>query len=325
MKVVKYLMMLVLTVFNNITQAKDFADTFLRLSPDAISRSIGGPNQAYSVGAADIFINPALLTKHAGRAMQFSNIVQSDFLQYINGAFAMPVTGKDHIGIGLLWANIPDIQDFGVDGFNAGEFDNYQFVAIAGYARNLSPFSIGANIKYLQLGFNSSETDNVGGALAFDAGLHYTLKKVFKFGFVFQNAIDIKWNNEGRSVIPRRMAFGAAWAPSLFSKNFIHVLTSLEQLESEPLQMNVGMILTFFQSKTGLHDLNLRLGYGNYELASQNQLSDFENLTEWERNFRVGLGMHMGFSRSFDLGVDYCFQIEKDLDNQHIITTSFSF
>ena len=324
MKTVKMLM-LALVVLYNIVLAKDFADTFLRLSPDAVSRSIGGPNQAYSVGAADIFINPALLSEHAGRELQFSSIVHSDFFQYVNGAFSMPITGKDHIGVGLLWANIPDARDFGIDGFNAGEFDNYQFAAIVGYARDLSPFSIGVNIKYLRVGFNSSETDNNGGALGFDAGLHYTLKKVFKFGFIYQSSFDIKWNNEARSAIPQRMAFGADWAPFLFSKNFIHLLAGLEQLEAEPLQMNVGMIFTFFQSRTGLHDLNVRLGYGNYELTSQNRTGGFENLTEWERNFRVGLGLHMAFSKSFDLGLDYCFQIEKDLDNQHIITTSLSF
>lgn len=309
----------------SIAAGKDFSDTFLRLSPDAISRSIGGPNQAYSVGAADIFINPALLNQHAGRELQFSSIIHSDFFQYVNGAFSLPLTRADHIGVGLLWANVPGIQEFGVDGLNTSEYDNYQFAVLVGYSRNLSPFSVGANLKYLRLGFSNSESGSTANAVGFDVGLHYIFKKILKFGFIFQNSFDIEWENQVRSAIPWRMGLAVAWRPTFFSKDFLEVLSGLERLEGEPLQMNIGMIITLFQNKTGLHDLNVRVGYGNYELTSQKQTSDFEDLTEWERNFRVGVGLHIGISKNFDLGVDYCFQIEKDLDNQHIITTSLSF
>jgi len=304
---------------------KDYATTFLRLSPDAVSRSIGGPNQAYSVGAADIFINPALLSKHAGRELQFSSIIHSDFFQYINGAFSLPITRTDHIGVGLLWANVPDVQEFGVNGLNASEYDSYQFAVLVGYSRNLSPFSIGANVKYLRLGFNNSEPGNNANAAGFDIGLHYTLKNTLKFGFIFQNTFEIQWENQVHSTIPWRMGLAVAWAPALFTKDFLQILSGLVQLEEEPLKLNIGLIVTLFQNKTLLHDLNVRLGYGNFELISQKQTSDFEDLTEWERNFRVGAGLHIGISKSFDLGVDYCFQIERELDNQHIITTSLSF
>lgn len=304
---------------------KDYASTFLRLSPDAISRSIGGPNQANSVGADDIFINPALLSKHAGRELQFSSIIHSDFFQYVNGAFSLPITRADHVGFGLLWANVPDIQEFEIDGLNTGDYDNYQFAILVGYSRSLSLFSIGANIKYLQLGFSNSEPENIANAVGFDIGVHYIIRKTLKFGFIFQNVFDIEWESKDRRSIPRRIGLAAAWAPTLFAKDFLQILSGLMQLEAEPLQLNIGMIVTLFQNKTGLHDLNVRFGYGNYELTSPSQTSDFENLTEWERNFRVGVGLHMGFSKNLDLGLDYCFQIEKDLDNQHIITTSLSF
>ena len=117
-----------------------------------------------------------------------------------------------------------------------------------------------------------------------------------------------------------------AWTPTFFSKDFLKILSGIEQFETEQLQLNLGMVMTLFQNKsTGLHDLNIRLGYGNYDLTASKKNNEFDQLTEWERDFRVGAGLHLGIDKKFDLGIDYCFQIDKDLDNQHIVTTSLRF
>lgn len=309
----------------SIAYAENYATTFLRVSPDAISRSIGGPNQAYSVGAADIFINPALMSQHNQKRLQFSSIIESNFLHYINGAFSMPLNKVDHIGVGLLWVNIPDVQEYYKDDLYAGDLDNYQFVAVVGYSRNIFPFSIGSNIKYLRFGFNGSTIDNTSSALGLDVGLQYKLKKFFKFGFTYQDFFEINRKNTDGNFSPRKIGVGVSLEPPFISKEFLKLLSSLHQIENDPVQMNIGLILTPITNKVGLKSFSVRAGYGDYNLGSKKQTNVFEILTKWERAFTLGAGLNIRLGKSWDLGLDYCFQIEEELDNQHIITTSIRF
>ncbi|MHA2284191.1 MAG: hypothetical protein ACXAC5_25410, partial [Promethearchaeota archaeon] len=53
----------------NITHGDVFTESFFRLPPDAVSRSVGGSNSAFSIGAVDLFINPALLSQHTKREL----------------------------------------------------------------------------------------------------------------------------------------------------------------------------------------------------------------------------------------------------------------
>jgi long-subunit fatty acid transport protein len=259
MNTIILLMMAVVWLFS-IAFAEDYATTFLRVSPDAISRSIGGPNQAYLVGAADIFINPALMSQHNQKRLQFSSIIESDLLQYVNSTFSMPLYKVDHIGVGILWMNIPDIQEIYDNHLYAGEFDSYQFVIAVGYSRNISQFSVGSTIKYLRIGFSSKEINNPSNSLGVDFGLHYTFKKMFRFGFIYQNFFEINRKNTNSDLSPRKIGVGVSLEPPFVSKDFLKVLLSLYQIEDEPVQMNIVLILTPITNKVGLNSFSVRAG-----------------------------------------------------------------
>ena len=134
MKTALYLIVALLVIDKN-GLGKDHVTTFSSVSPNAISRSIGGPNPAYSVGASNIFINPALLGKLPEKQFQISNVVHSGFLQYIIGALSIPVSGDDDIGLGMFWASLPDAQEFNQGGFLGGTSDNYRLGVMFGYSR----------------------------------------------------------------------------------------------------------------------------------------------------------------------------------------------
>lgn len=314
-----------LLLVHGIALGHDYADTFLRISPDAISRSTGGANAAYSVGAADIFSNPALLGRHTLNELQLSSIVHSDFVQYTNGAFAMPLSRDDHIGIGLLWNNIPDAQELDQTGVAEGVFDNSQLAVIAGYSRVLASLSIGAHVKYLRFGFSAGEVDNTANAMSFDLGLHYQLREKLKFGIVYKKGFDVNWNKDRRDSVPRYIGLGMSWEPILFAKDFLRVLVALDQMEGEPVQMNLGLMVALSTRTAGFKGISIRAGYGKFDLGSRKETGAFEKLTEWERDFTVGAGLNLGPAQGWGLGLDYCFQIEESLDNQHIITTRISF
>lgn len=323
MNIGKYVILAICGLYS-ILWGEDFAKSFLRIPPDAVSRAIGGFNQAYSIGAVDLFINPALLSQHTQRELQFSNIIDLLSNQYASLAFSMPLGEGDHIGVGLVGRLNPNPQENGTNGVNIRNYDHYQFAMVVGYSRNLFPFSIGTNIKYFQMGYDGGELYNTASAFGLDLGAHY-LNEAFRVGFIYQTPFEIQWNDNKREPMPGRMGLGLAWTPSYVSENFLRILLSADRFANEPFQMNFGIILTPVLNKLGLKNFSLRSGVGNFDLDSHSQTSVLDNLIDSAPILTIGAGLGIDTGADWGINLDYCFQVKEYITNQHIITTRISF
>lgn len=315
----------VLCSFYSIAIGEDFAKSFLRISPDAVSRSIGGFNQAYSIGAIDLFINPALLSQHTKKELQFSNIIDLLSNQYASFAFSTPLGNTGHVGFGLVGRMNSNLPENGTKGVNIRNYNHYQFAMIIGYSRNLSPFSIGMNIKYFRLGYDEGEFYKAASAVGLDLGIHYILSKAFSIGFNYQTPVKLRWDNNARQPAPGRMGLGITWMPSYISDNFLRILLSSDQFVNEPIQINFGIILTPVMNKLGLKSFTLRSGIGNFDLDSHDKTSVLDNLTDSAPVLTIGAGLGIDTGTDWGINLDYCFQVKEYITNQHIITTRIRF
>ncbi len=312
-------------IFSALSFGDDFTKTFLRVPLDAVSRSVGGSNQAYPIGAIDLFINPALLGQHQKNQLQFSNVINLLSTQYGSAAFSVSVGKKDRIGfgfIGRLNSNTPEDQTAEV---KLREYEHYQFVGVAGYSHNFDPVSIGINLKYFQMGYDGGRFYMTGTALSVNVGLFYYLNQSIQIGFAIESPFKIYWDNDFSESAPGRIGLGVVWSPTYDSNNFARLLFSLERFSGEPFRMNLGIVLKPFVNNLGLKDFSMRAGLGNITSDLQQSPSVLDLATDSALAFTIGMGIGLNTGSTWQVRVDYCFQIIEYVSSQHIVTTRISF
>jgi len=324
MKTVIFLIMAFLSLHAG-AFGKDYATTFLRLSPDAISRSIGGPNPAYSSGAVDLFINPALLSQHPRKELQFSNMIDLLSNRYISMAYSAPVNGKDYISIGLLGLDTSPVQEFTPKNVRIRETQRYQFGLIAAFARSFFPFSLGISMKYYRIGADRDERLASASAWGVDLGFSYVATKVLGFGFIYQSPFFLRWREGVRDKAPGKIGMGLAWTPDFIFENFLQILLSADRYQGESFQVNAGVAITPVTDRLGLKNFSLRAGLGNFDLNTRSNNSIAGYLTDVAPTFTIGAGLGIGTDLNWGISLDYCFQIEEYITNRHIITTRLRF
>ncbi len=322
---VKYLMLGVCCLIS-IAFGEDFAKSFLRVPPDAVSRSIGGFNQAYSIGAVDLFINPALLSQHTRKELQFSNIIDLKSNQYASFALSLPVGNNNNIGVGLVGRLNPTPEDQnGSEIVKIRNYNDYQFAIVLGYSRTLYPFSIGANLKYYRMGYDAGKFYNTSRATGIGLGFYYTLNKALRIGFIFQNSFKLNWENDYSESNPGRVGLGVVWNPTYVSENFIKFLFSIDRFENEPVQMNIGIVLSPLLDRFGVKDFSIRAGMGNFNPENQNRPTVYDKIIDTAPIISIGAGVGISTASNLGISLDYCFQIKEYISNQHIITTRLRF
>ncbi|MFQ5583706.1 MAG: hypothetical protein ACE5GL_04660, partial [Calditrichia bacterium] len=272
---------------------KELTKSFFRLPPDAVSHSIGGFNQAFSIGAVDLFINPALLSRHTKKQIQFSNIIDLFSNKFASLAFSMPLGRANNIGIALVGRMNPELSEEKDMEIKVRNNEQYQFEVLAGYSRNFFPFSLGMNVKYFQLRYFDDGFFKNGSVTGIDFGFHYYLNREMSFGFMYQTPLAIKWDDNSREPIPGRFGLGINWMPSYVSENFLRVLFSLEQFGDEPVQMNFGIVLMPGFDNKGLKNLAFRVGLGNIQPGFQNKTSLVDYISDTAPVVTVGTGIKL--------------------------------
>lgn len=298
----------------------------LSIPPDAAVLGLGGANQAYNAGAADIFVNPALITRHQHRLVQFSSIPSVETGTYFSAALSIPITADDVAGLGALGTFVSDINEYDADGNYYGAFNHYASAWYLSYAHSFFPFSMGLNIKYFNLGYSGAKTfKNKGSGFGFDIGMLYIFQKVFRFGFIYQNSFDVLWNQNYHDRYPKRLALGLATEPSFWYENFFKYYISFEQVETKPLRMNTGFQLTLLENKMGLEAAYMRVGLGNYDLELRDNDIAYSSFTEANRFYSFGAGLAYKNNEKFGIQIDYTYRLMHILSDQHMITTKFWF
>lgn len=319
------LWIILLCGFGNIVLANIYTESFLRLSPDAVSRSLGGPNPAYSIGAVDLFINPALLSQHSLKELQFSNTIDLLSNRYMSIAYSTPVKGRDNIGIGLLGLDTSPVQESIPGNVRIRKTQHYQFGLIVAYARSLFPFSLGASIKYFRIGAERDERLETASALGVELGFRYAATETLSFGLIYQSPFYLGWEEGVREKAPGKIGMGLAWTPDFISENFFQILLSTDRYQDEPFQVNAGVAITPVTKRLGLKNFSLRAGMGNFDLDTRSDNSIANYLTDSAPTFTIGAGLGIDTGLNRGISLDYCFQIEEYITNRHIITTRLRF
>lgn len=309
----------------NIAAGEVHSEAFLRVPPDAVSRSIAGANLAYSIGAVDLFVNPALLSQHRGRDLQFSNMIDLLSTRYLSSAYSVAIGERNAIGIGLAGLNDVPVGRDSNKRVKKKKSDDYQFGIFLAYARSIPPFSIGATMKYFRLRHLRDQTPINAAASGFNLGFYYIASRTLSLGFIYQSPVYIKWENGESRLAPGSMGAGVAWAPGVVSEDFFLFLFSLDRYENEPVQMNAGVVITPVTNQLNLKNFSLRAGLGNFDPGAQteNNISDY--LRDSAPTFSIGAGLGMNMGTNWEIDLDYCFQIIEFITNQHIITTRIRF
>jgi hypothetical protein len=321
----KYFISLILSSFIFPVWGQENTHTFLKFSPDAYSQSIGGPNAAYSIGAIDVFINPALLTNHSQLEFQFSNLINSNYLQYINAALKIPLTSSDFIGIGFFSLNIPIIKYYNNELLDISKYQNYLFNFTLGYAHKLSHLSFGITLKYYQFDFNDEGKYSNVQSLEIDSGIHFMIRKYLNIGFVYKNFISDMSYTESSNLDTDHLAFGIALNPSLISKRNLNLLIGMDNIEDGSVQINYGVVFTPYKNNSGITKVNFRAGLGDFDLEYRKLKKNIVQMFAKNRTLKIGFGIGISPIKSWELNLDYCFQYDKILENKHIITTRFRF
>ncbi len=298
---------------------------FLQIQPDATSQALGSANQAYSVGAADVFINPALLSQHQHLSLQFTNIADWDLYYYLSTALVYPLNLNNALGIGLVGMSVPGIQGFDEYGNELEEISNYQLAVYLSYARKFYPFALGLTVKYVQMGFSGSNFENLGKGAGFEIGMHYIINQSFSLGFTYRNDFDMYWRHGYTDHSPRSLSMGISFVPRWVRPGFMKLLVGFDQMNDYPLRLNSGLELQLVERPSGLTSFAIRGGVGNFNLETRDLRIDPEMLVNSEQLFTAGAGFTLGSETGLRVTVNYAFKYMKILDHQHVITTQFNF
>lgn len=309
----------------NILIAEIYSEPFLRLPSDAVSRSVGGPNPAYPIGAVDLLINPALLSQHTQKELQFSNMIDLLSKQYLSIAYSTSINNRDYIGIGLTALDNSPVQAPTIRNAQIRETQRYQFGLIVAYARRFFPFSLGISMKYYRIGVDRDERLETASALGVDLGFSYPVNKALSFGFIYQSPFFLRWKEGVREKAPGKIGIGLAWTPSFISENFFQILLGADRYQGEPFQVNAGVAITPVTDRLGLKNFSLRAGLGNFDLDTRSNNSIADYLSDSAPTFTIGAGLGINTGLNWGVSLDYCFQIEEYITNRHIITTRLRF
>ncbi len=305
--------------------AGDFAKTFLRVPPDAASRSIGGANLALPIGAFDLFVNPALLIEKQQKELQFSNLIDINANRYFSAALSIPVSSQSQLGVGLVSRNFSDQVLLRQDNLTIREKIDSQFGVVVSYARKFRKVSLGVSSKYFNWQ-NSSNTYGQGGtAIGLDFGGVYQVSPGLGVGATYQQVLQFRSESSPGSFPKGLLSIGVAWSPVYLPRNYLKLLFSVNQFRGESRRLNAGVMFTPVAQKGNLLNFTLRAGAGNFSLTGNSDFSALPFEPDEIRRFTVGAGIGVRAAAGLKIIFDYCYQIQEYVSRQHIITTRIQF
>jgi hypothetical protein len=295
------------------------------IASDAFSQSIGGPNESYSAGAADIFINPALLGSHQQNEIQLSNLMNSGMVKYMNAAVSIPLSSTQFMGFGVFSLNIPQLKYKNVGELVTGKYDEALFNYTAAYAHRISGATIGLALKYYRVGISNADLRQTGEAFEMDVGGQFAINRTTDFGFVYKRIVIKKESG----IIPDGngyyVNFGMALKPIVAARNIIHFLAGSGLQDGKLQKINYGFVLTPYENGEGITSVSFRAGVGNdgfvYQKLQQNEVHFYPK----QRSLKFGMGIVINPAEKWKVNLDYCFQYNNLYENRHIITTRFLF
>lgn len=294
-------------------------------TPDAFFQLIGGPNEAVSVGPADVFINPALLPQNNQTTLQFSNLLNSNFLKYMNASAVLPLSAKDYLGMGVFGINIPVSQIYDGQDWSLRYQENYQLNFVLSYARQFSAISAGVSLKYLMI--NSTEPEFHENIRAWEGrlGLFYKPSSALQAGIVYQKTFPRSALRNLNNQTSRRLGMGLVWQPPSVLLHNYRLYLSWSASDWQRPALNYGLEVRPFGAeylkRFGINSITLRSGVGNFNLGSL-KLPDREILfLSEQRKLKFGAGIEFSPTDNLNFGFDFCFPYSQFSRGMNMITT----
>ena len=266
---------------------------FLKLDMSARAAALGGSYVANTDDPDVIFYNPAGIEFLDKNPVSFSFVKHLLDINLASLAYSTEINGIGRIGAAVKYINYGKFTAADEFGNKTGDYGAGEVAFIAGYANLLDKnFSYGANLEFIY----SKIADRYSTALAFDAGLHYSIPSAeTDFGFSILNAgTQLASYYSTKENLPLDIVFGVSkkmeHIPVRLSLDFHNLNDQSDSFFQKFQAFSIGA--EFNLSKV----LKLRFGYDN-ERRTELTVGGFSGLA----GFNAGLGAVISNYR-FDYG-----------------------
>ena len=302
----------------------DLTKSFLSLSPDAISQSVGGANPAFAVGAVDVFTNPALLSLHRQKSIQFSNMINSRNYHFSSVAFEMSLSNRSFAGVGLKGQLNQEAPQSKRNNVSITLIEPSQFALYLAFAHKFNALSFGITLQYYQIQYQRGDV-NLSGKLALvNFGGYYAINSNIQVGLTVKTPIRMQ-EKLLKTTPAEKYSFGVLWLPAIGKQFPFKIVLGVNRMNESPLKLNGGLIFTPMANTVTESMFSFRAGVGelgvNLQTAPDKRIHSFENTTF----FTIGAGFGFNTGESWGINLDYCYQVKEYISNQHIITTRIRF
>lgn len=219
---------------------------------------------AISMGDGDIsqfFENPATLDSvREGNIFFHVNPYFTDVSVY-SLAYAFDIKEMSGFAFGVNYMNFGSFQMTDETGQEIGTFSASDYVISLGKAHQLGPFTLGANIKFI----NSSIDIYSSSAVAADLGGLFRISKNWTVGMVVENmGIPISQNEVSKPALPFDVKVGTSFKPEYMPLRFTLTSSNLTDNNLSLEEENTG------RSTSGIDNVLKRINLGAELILSQN-------------------------------------------------------
>ncbi len=295
---------------------------------DGFSQAIGGPNEAFSSGAADIFINPALMSSIPDRQIQFSNLINGHDLQYFSTALVWKAGKNKFLGLGIFGLDVPVSEVFNGTSSDLRYNNTYYFNINLSYAYNFNNFTLGTSMEYISSQIypdNAYQRENI---LQADIGIYTKISQNIKLGFTINHAWDISGVDLFSIFNQSRIGGSIVWMPFAEYGDRIQLLLSLEKYSGQKRHFKYGIIVKPFSIRQlnmwGIKNIAFRGGTADNNIGYLN-IPGKSSYFFKENNNLIGLDVRLKPIYHIELGINYCYQFNELPRNLTLLTTRITF
>lgn len=299
----KKIFVFALVLFASSSFAQNTYD-FLRLDTSPRAAALAGSFVANSDDPNVMFYNPAGINLLSGTPVSFSYLKYLIDINSASVSFSKDYEGIGRFSAGVLYINYGTFTKATADGSNIGTFSAGETAFIVGYGNQLDQnFYYGTNVKFIY----SSIAGQSSTALAFDAGLHYTIPdQRWNFGFSVLNlGTQLSSYFSTKESLPLDIRLGFSKELEKVPFRFFWSFNRLNETKNNFFG-RFGRITAGGEFRLG-KNLRLRLGYDN-EKRKDLKIGTTAGLA----GFSLGLGFTVK-----DYNIDYSFSSLGSIGSLH--------
>ncbi len=292
---------------------------------DGFAQAIGGPNEAFSTGAADLFINPALMGRAGSTEIQFANLINGHDIRFFSTAMIWPFSEKQSLGVGVFGLDVPVGEEYNGREYSL-QYDNTFFFNVnLSYARRFQDFTLGASVEYVSSQLFPGNNMVRGRDWEGSVGLYSEPAPAIKMGMIFRI--------HSTSSLPGSLAWqwggSLVWQPFADLDDRLQLLLSIRKESGRRTDFSYAMVLNPVSRKVlnamGIKYLTVRGGTSDNNVVFLNIPGRRSGFYNENNTALVGVGLGLNPIYKIELGINYCYPFDELSQSITLITTRFSF